>query len=137
MSTLIDLTGRHFGRLTVLSLHPERDSRSSAARRPYTPQAAAASIHHRMPLTSAADNPDNHYPTYISDNPERDVASIAVEVGGVVHLGHYSTRNGMIRVTYGSSCKATQLGGMENAAWVLARIILAEQARQALGLVGD
>ena len=114
MSTLIDLTGRHFGRLTVLSLHPERDSRSSAARRPYTPQAAAASIHHRMPLTSAADNPDNHYPTYISDNPERDVASIA-------RRGRRSrsprtpssTRNGMIRVTYGSSCKATQMGGMK------------------------
>jgi hypothetical protein len=77
-------------------------------------QAAAASIHHRMPLTSAADNPDNHYPDYISDNPERDVTSIAVEVGGVVHLGHYSTRNGVIRVTYGSLCKATQLAGMEN-----------------------
>jgi hypothetical protein len=56
-------------------------------RRPYTPQAAAASIHHRMPLTSAADNPDNHYPDYISDNPERDVTSIAVEVGGVA-LAH-------------------------------------------------
>ena len=84
---------------SAAALHPERDNRSRAARRPYTPQAAAASIHHRMPLTSAADNPDNHYPTYISDNPERDVASIAVEVGGVVHLGHYSTRNGMIRVT--------------------------------------
>jgi hypothetical protein len=95
--------------------------------------ATAASIHHRMPLTRATDNPDNHYPTYISDNPERDVASIAVEVGGVVHLGHYSTRNGMIRVTYGSSCKATQLGGMENAPKGLARMILAEQVREALG----
>ena len=52
--------------------------------------------------------------------------SIAVEVGGVVHLGHYSTGNGMIRVTYGSSCKATQLGGMENAPKALARMILAE-----------
>ena len=62
----------------------------------------STSIHHRMPLTS----------DYISDNPERDVTSIAVEVGGVVHLGHYSTRNGMIRVTYGSSCKPTQLGGI-------------------------
>ena len=103
------------------------------SRRPYTPQAAAASIHHRMPLTSAADNPDNHYPDYISDNPERDVTSVAVEVGGVVHLGHYSTRNGMIRVTYGSSCKATQLGGMENAPKGLARMILAEQVREALG----
>jgi hypothetical protein len=80
----------------------------------------------------AMNNPDNHYPTYISDNPERD-ASIAVEVGGVVHLGHYSTRNGMIRVTYGSSCKATQLGGMENAPKALARMILAEQVREALG----
>jgi hypothetical protein len=61
---------------------------------------------------------------------------IAVEVGGVVHLGHYSTRNGMIRVTYGSSCKSTQLGGMENAPWALARIMLAEQAREAFCLVG-
>jgi hypothetical protein len=69
----------------------------------------------------------------ISDSPERDVASITVEVGGVVHLGHYSTRNGMIRVTYGSSCKPTQLGGMENAPKALARIILAEHAREALG----
>ena len=89
-------------------------------------------------MTSAADNPDNHYPDYISDNPEREAAagivtSVAVEVGGVVHLGHYSTRNGMIRVTYGSSCKATQLGGMENAPKALAGIILAEQAREALG----
>ena len=73
----------------------------------------------------------------ISDSPERDVASITVEVGGVVHLGHYSTRNGMIRVTYGSSCKPTQLGGMSNAAWVLARIMLREQVREALGLVED
>ena len=84
-----------------------------------------------------SDNPDNHYPDYISDNPERDVTSVAVEVGGVVHLEHYSTRNGMIRVTYRSSCKSTQLGGMENAPWVLARIMLAEQAREAFGLVED
>ena len=62
---------------------------------------------------------------------------IAVEVGGVVHLGHYSIRNGMIRVTYGSSCKPTQLGGMSNAPWVLARIMLREQVREALGLVED
>ena len=48
-----------------------------------------------------------------NDNPERDVTSIGVEVGGVVHLGHYRIRNGMIRVTYGSSCKATQMGGMK------------------------
>jgi hypothetical protein len=35
--------------------------------------------------------------------PEQELIKrpIAVEVGGVVHLGHYSTRNGMIRVTYG------------------------------------
>jgi hypothetical protein len=49
----------------------------------------------------------------------------------LVHLGHYSTGNGMIRVTYGSSCKATQLGGMENAPKGLARMILAEQVREA------
>ena len=103
-------------------------------RRPYTPRAAAAS---RMPLISAADNPDNHYPDYTSDNPERDVTSIGVEVGGVVHLGHYRIRNGMIRVTYGSSRKSTQLGGMSSAPWVLAKIMLAEQAREALGLVED
>ena len=62
---------------------------------------------------------------------------LAVEVGGVVHLGHYSTRNGMIRVTYGSLCKATQLGGMENAPKALARIMLREHVREALGLVED
>jgi hypothetical protein len=39
----------------------------------------------------------------------------------------------MIRVTYGSSCKATQLGGMENAPKGFARMILAEQVREALG----
>ena len=83
-----------------------------------------------MPMTSAADNPDNHYPDYISDNPECDVALVAVEVGGVVHLGRYSTRNGMIRVTYGSSCKATQLGGMENAPKGLARMV-SQQNRSA------
>ena len=33
----------------------------------------------------------------------------------------------------GSSCKATQLGGMENAPKGLARMILAEQVREALG----
>jgi len=67
--------------------------------------------------------------------PEQELIKrpITVEVGGVVHLGHYSTRNGMIRVTYGSSCKATQLGGMENAPKGLARMILAEQVREALG----
>jgi hypothetical protein len=62
---------------------------------------------------------------------------IAVEVGGVVHLGHYSTRNGMIRVTYGSSRKSTQLGGMENAPQALAKIMLREHVREALGLVED
>jgi hypothetical protein len=71
--------------------------------------------------------------------PEQELIkrTITVEVGGVVHLGHYSTRNGMIRVTYGSSCKPTQLGGMSNAPWVLARIMLREQVREALGLVED
>ena len=71
--------------------------------------------------------------------PEQELIkrTITVEVGGVVHLGHYSTRNGMIRVTYGSSCKPTQLGGMSNAAWVLARIMLRELAHKALGLVED
>jgi hypothetical protein len=63
--------------------------------------------------------------------------SLAVKVGGVVHRGHYSVRNDMIRVTYGSSRKSTQLGGMANAPWALARIMLAEQAREALGLVED
>ena len=43
----------------------------------------------------------------------------------------------MIRVTYGSSRKSTQLGGMSSAPWVLAKIMLAEQAREALGLVED
>jgi hypothetical protein len=42
----------------------------------------------------------------------------------------------MIRVTYGSSRKSTQLGGMSNAPWALARIMLAEQAREAFCLVG-
>jgi hypothetical protein len=71
--------------------------------------------------------------------PEQELIKwpLAVEVGGVVHQGHYSTGNGMIRVTYGSSCKATQLSGMSNAPWVLAKIMLAEQAREALGLVED
>ena len=82
-------------------------------------------------------DPGANAPPGAADGTERDVASITVEVGGVVHLGHYSTRNGMIRVTYGSSRKATQLGGMENAPWVLARIMLREQVREALGLVED
>ena len=71
--------------------------------------------------------------------PEQELIKwpIAVEVGGVVYPGYYSTGNGMIRVTYGSSCKATQLGGMENAPKALAKIMLAEQAREALGLVED
>jgi hypothetical protein len=71
--------------------------------------------------------------------PEQELIkrTITVEVGGVVQLGHYSTRNGMIRVTYGSSCKPTQLGGMENAPKALARIMLREQVREALGLVED
>ena len=95
----------------------------------------STSIHHRMPLTSAADNPDNHYSDYISDNPERDVASIAVEVGGVVHLGHCSIRNGMIRVTYRSSGKPTQLGGMSRTPQLLARLVLAEMVREHQGTV--
>ena len=32
----------------------------------------------------------------------------------------------MIRVTYGSSCKATQLGGMDERPEALARMMLAE-----------
>ena len=78
-------------------------------------------------------DPGANAPPGAADGTERDVASITVEVGGVVHLGHYSTRNGMIRVTCCSSCKATRLGGMENAPKALARIILAEQVREALG----
>jgi hypothetical protein len=39
----------------------------------------------------------------------------------------------LIRVTHGSSCKAIQLGDMENAPKGLARMILAEQVREALG----
>ena len=64
----------------------------------------STSIHHRMPLTSAADNPDNHYPDYISDNPERDVTSIAVEVGGVVHLARFRVFLTLFFRTPGVSC---------------------------------
>ena len=62
-----------------------------------------------------------------------DLASTADQMQPDAAAGRYSTRNGMIRVTYGSSCKATQLGGMENAPKGLARMILAEQVREALG----
>ena len=44
------------------------------------------------------------------NRPQSSSTPLAVEVGGVVHLGHYSTGNSMIRVTYGSSYKPTQLG---------------------------
>ena len=69
--------------------------------------------------------------------PEQELIKrpLAVEVGGVVHLGHYSTRNGMIRVTYGSSCKPTQLGGMFRTPQVLARLMLAEMVREHQGTV--
>ena len=71
------------------------------------------------------------------NRPQSPSTPLAVEVGGVVHLGHYSTRNGMIRVTYGSSCKATQLDGMSNAPRALAKIMLREHVHEALGLVED
>ena len=69
--------------------------------------------------------------------PEQELIkrTITVEVGGVVHLGHYSIRNGMIRVTYGSSCKPTQLGGMFRTPQVLARLMLAEMVREHQGTV--
>jgi hypothetical protein len=118
--------------MAIDELAPGSSHERQAAARAQREAEAVAALD-LVPLTSAADNPDDHYPTYISYNPERDVASIAVEVGGVVHLGRYSTRDGMIRVTYGSSCKATQLGGMENAPKGLARMILPEQVREALG----
>ena len=74
------------------------------------------------------------------NRPQRSSAPtstiLAVKVGGVVHRGYYSVRNDMIRVTYGSSRKSTQLGGMSNAPWALARIMLAEQAREVFCLVG-
>jgi hypothetical protein len=60
-------------------------------------------------------------------------SAIAVKVGGVTHRGRYTVRNDTIRVTYGSSRKSTQLGGMSSAPWVLAKIMLAEQVREALG----
>jgi hypothetical protein len=61
-------------------------------------------------------------------------AEVAPEIAVIVEKDTIEPRrNGMIRVTYGSSCKATQLGGMENAPKALARIILAEQAREAFG----
>ena len=71
------------------------------------------------------------------NRPQSSSAPLAVKVGGVTHRGHYSTGDGTIRVTYGSSRKSTQLGGMSSAPWVLAKIMLAEQAREALGLVED
>lgn len=69
--------------------------------------------------------------------PEQELIKrpIAVEVGGVVHLGHYSIRNGMIRVTYGSSGKPTQLGGMSRTPQLLARLMLAEMVREHQGTV--
>ena len=69
--------------------------------------------------------------------PEQELVkrTITVEVGGVVHLGHYSIRNGMIRVIYGSSCKPTQLGGMFRTPQVLARLMLAEMVREHQGTV--
>jgi hypothetical protein len=71
------------------------------------------------------------------NRPQSSSAPLAVKVGGVTLRGHYSTGDGTIRVTYGSSRKSTQLGGMSSAPWVLAKIMLAEQAREALGLVED
>jgi hypothetical protein len=70
------------------------------------------------------------------NRPQSSSAPLAVKVGGVTHRGHYSTGDGTIRVTYGSSRKSTQLGGMSNAPWALARIMLAQQAREAFCLVG-
>ena len=70
------------------------------------------------------------------NRPQSSSAPLAVKVGGVTNRGHYSTGDGTIRVTYGSSRKSTQLGGMSNAPWALARIMLAEQAREAFCLVG-
>ena len=69
--------------------------------------------------------------------PEQELIkrTITVEVGGVVHLGHYSIRNGMIRVTYGSSGKPTQLGGMSRTPQLLARLMLAEMVREHQGTV--
>jgi hypothetical protein len=68
---------------------------------------------------------------------------LAIKVGGVVHRGRYQVRNedgGIVRVTYGSSrkstqSKSTQIGGMSSAPGILARIMLAELAREALGIV--
>jgi hypothetical protein len=74
------------------------------------------------------------------NRPQSSSAPLAVKVGGVTHRGHYSTGDGTIRVTYGSSrkstqSKSTQIGGMSSAPGVLARIMLAELAREALGMV--
>jgi hypothetical protein len=69
------------------------------------------------------------------NRPQSPSTPLAVEVGGVVHLGHYSIRNGMIRVTYGSSGKPTQLGGMSRTPQLLARLMLAEMVREHQGTV--
>jgi hypothetical protein len=76
----------------------------------------------------------------VPKQPQSSSAPLAVKVGGVTHRGHYSTGDGTIRVTYGSSrkstqSKSTQIGGMSSAPGVLARIMLAELAREALGIV--
>jgi hypothetical protein len=60
---------------------------------------------------------------------------VSIKIGGIAHHGYFEVENGLIRVSYRGSTKATQLGGMENAPKALAKIMLGEQAREALGLV--
>ena len=88
-----------------------------------------------MTILGIAANPTREGDAMSFNRPQSPSTPLAVEVGGVVHLGHYSIRNGMIRVTYGSSGKPTQLGGMFRTPQVLARLMLAEMVREHQGTV--
>ena len=62
--------------------------------------------------------------TILGIDPGKSGAVAVLDEGGELLKMHDTPSNGMIRVTYGSLCNATQLGGMENAPKALARMIL-------------
>jgi hypothetical protein len=55
---------------------------------------------------------------------------ISIEREGVRHEGRFQTNRTMIRVSYGSGTKTTQLGGLARSPASLARLILSEIVRE-------
>ena len=43
---------------------------------------------------------------------------VSIKIGGIAHHGYFEVENGLIRVSYRGSTKATQIGGSPRRCWL-------------------